>query len=145
MTGALALALLLSLFPHVLFRACIEARAAQIARTADASTVPAPVLLTVALMESHFGCHPASGGCWGAPADPQHRHDAGTPSQAAHALATGFRVCGTWEGAVGRFRSGLCRPTTVQHRRYVRTVLGLVEAVYTRGGVAVPTTLRGAP
>lgn len=131
MVSRMTAAAILALFPHLLYRPCIEARRARIVAVAEASapTVPPAVLLSVALHESHFGCAPGSGGCWGAPVDPVHRHDAGTPAQAARALATGYRVCGTWAGAVGRFRSGLCAPTSAVHRRYVATVMALAARV----------------
>jgi len=128
--AAFLLTVLLGLFPHHRYPACVARRAPQIAAHAESAYadhgVPPAVMLVVGLYESHWGCHPASGGCWGAPVDVRHRFTAGTPGHAARALARSYAVCGTWRGAVSRFRSGLCRPWQVAHRAYVRNVMALV-------------------
>jgi hypothetical protein len=73
-----------------------------------ATGVPVRLLLAVGYAESHLGCAPRSGGCWGAPASRTARHTAGRASHAASALALGHRRCGTWRGALGHFRCGQC-------------------------------------
>lgn len=79
------------------------------ADSATATGVPPSILLMVGFFETHLGCARGSGGCWGSPVDNRHRHVAGTPRRAADDLATSYRVCGTWLGAVSRYRCGLCR------------------------------------
>jgi hypothetical protein len=122
--------------------ACIRRRAASLAASAQAAVdqvarerpgaavVPADLLLVVAYLESHLGCAPGSGGCWGAPASPAHRGTAGRPVHAARALASGLRVCTTEIGAVSRFRCGLCRCPVAPGRGYTaQDALRLVERV----------------
>ena len=112
MTAAEALAALLALFAHVLHRPCLDARRDQIVRDADAASrdhhVPVALLLATGFAESHLGCAPRSGGCWGAPRDREHRRSAGRADHAASALALGQRRCGSWPGAVAHFRCGAC-------------------------------------
>lgn len=107
---------LLATHPHLAHRACIERRASQIAADADAAAtrygVPVAVLLSVAVLESHLGCAPHSGGCWGAPISRTRRQTAGRADHAASALALGYRRCRTDEGAVSHFRWGVCRRAT---------------------------------
>lgn len=109
------LAALLVLHSHIPepMGSCIRGRQTEIARQAqeasDRTGVPPAIILVVGFMESHFGCHPRSGGCWGAPVDPQHRQTAGTHMHAAVALQHSFAVCHSWQGAISRFRCGLCR------------------------------------
>ena len=71
MSAAAWLVALLATYPHLAHRACVEARAPQIAADADDAaarySVPVATLLAVAVLESHLGCAPRSGGCWGAP------------------------------------------------------------------------------
>lgn len=123
---------------------CIESHLTQIANNAAEGErlhgVPAGVMLVVGFMETHLGCDRNEGGNWGAPIDPQHRHTAGTPLQAAHALAVSYQRCGgqDWARAVGRFRSGLCAPSRVEHRIYVHQVGRLVRRLYTTVGQPVP-------
>jgi len=74
--------------------------------------MPTEVLTAVGFMETHLGCDQGEGGNWGAPISATRRHIAGTPMQAATILWHSYQVCGTWEGAARRFRTGLCRPTT---------------------------------
>jgi hypothetical protein len=130
MIAQAVLATLLGMLPHLRHARCVEAHRADIVARADAAHethgVPPAVLLVVGLLESHWGCNPRSGGCWGAPASRRHRFVAGTSDHAAAALARSYRVCGTWRGAVGRFRSGLCRPWQAEHRAYVAQAMGLV-------------------
>lgn len=136
------IALLINLIPHSPYLACIRANEAAIASTLAKSEhdygVPPSVLLVVGLLESHLGCNPRSGGCWGAPIDMQHRNVAGTPLHAARALASSYRVCGTWRGAIGRFRSGLCRPTQHAHTQYVARAMTWIERLNTGVGVSTP-------
>lgn len=138
------LAALLVIFPRSPAITCLRTRAEVIASQArDAAYtrhVPPGLLLAIGFMESHLGCDRASGGCWGAPIDPQHRGTAGTPDHAAQALATSFRVCGSWEGAVCRFRCGLCRCPD-RHTRYASTAMGLARRIYTTAGEPVPVAL----
>lgn len=123
---------LLSLFPRSPSLACLRSRTEAITRDAADATaqhdVPPALLLAVGFVETHLGCDRASGGCWGAPIDPQHRGTAGRASHAAQALATSYRVCGTWEGAVCRFRCGLCR-CPPQHAQYTRNALSLAARI----------------
>lgn len=125
----LALAALLALFPHFPTRPCVVQRTHAITTALvegeRAHGVPPALLAAVAFHETHLGCDAGEGGNWGAPTDRRHRHTAGTPLDAARALARSYAVCGDWAGAVGRFRSGLCRPFNPAHRAYVRSVLRL--------------------
>lgn len=111
----LLLSAILSIYPHMSGhnRACIERNfddIVMVAVNADHDMgVPPAVLYAVGFLETHLGCDQGEGGNWGAPIDRQHRHTAGRPSQAAASLATGYRVCHTWEGAISRFRSGRCQ------------------------------------
>lgn len=127
MIEQLFLALMLLLPPAARFSSCIQQHRSfiveKVALAEEEHGIPPAVMLVVAYLESHYGCHPNSGGCWGAPIDMQHRLTAGTPNHAAVALhtgfygegrvdrngnPTGFRGCHTWLGAVSRFRCGLC-------------------------------------
>ena len=112
MSAAAWIVALLEVYPHLAHRACIEARAPQIAADADAASarhgVPVALLLAVAVLESHLGCAPRSGGCWGAPVSRTRRQTAGRADHAASALALGYRRCGSWPGAVSHFRWGTC-------------------------------------
>lgn len=113
MTAAEALALLLALLPaRRPYAACLAARTARVTADADAASrehgVPVRLLLAVGYAESHLGCAPRSGGCWGAPVSRTALHTAGRASHAASALALGHRRCGTWTGAVAHFRCGRC-------------------------------------
>ena len=112
MTAAAWIVALLSAYPHLAHRACVVARASQIAADADSAAaryaVPVGVLLAVAVLESHLGCAPRSGGCWGAPVSRTRRQTAGRADHAASALALGLRRCHSDEGAVSHFRWGVC-------------------------------------
>jgi hypothetical protein len=112
-TAAEALALMLAMLPAGRpYRGCIDTRRASIVTQADAASrehgVPMRLLLAVGYAESHLGCAPRSGGCWGAPISRTARHTAGRASHAASALALGHRRCGTWRGAIAHFRCGRC-------------------------------------
>lgn len=135
---------LMAMFSHSPARACLTARQDQIVtQAADAQAsrgVPVGVLLAVGFMESHLGCDRASGGCWGAPISPMRRRTAGTPDHAARALATSFRICGSWRGAISRFRCGLCRGPA-RYDRYVNTALRIVRGLYRRAGIEEPPML----
>lgn len=140
---ALALFLaLLSILPHSRATPCLHERAQAIVRMAAVAEqdrgVPAGVLLVVGLLETHCGCDIGEGGGWGAPIDPRHRHTAGTSDTAARILQHSLTACGTWERAIGRFRSGLCAPFNPVHQAYVRRAMGLIRREYATAGVAVP-------
>ena len=144
----LLFAALLALLPHVPqpMRGCMQRRhghiSEQIARASAVHGVPPAVLMVVGLLESHFGCAPGSGGCWGAPVDRRHRSTAGTPNQAAIALATSFRVCRNWRGAIARFRCGLCQCPMRSGRGYTPGyAVRLVERVHQRAGLPLPDGL----
>ncbi len=137
----LLFAALLAILPRVPepMRGCIEQRrhdiVQQIHFAALAQGVPPAVLLVVGMLESHYGCAARSGGCWGAPIDPTHRLTAGTPHHAAVALSTSFRVCRTWQGAISRFRCGLCACRPHPERGYTAEYAArLVERVHQRAG-----------
>lgn len=144
MTPTLAatyLAALLALYPHALHRERIIAARESIAqRLSDGETVngvPVSVLLAVAWHESHLGFARGSGGCWGAPINAAHRLTAGTSVNAARVLARGHTYCrGSWRGAVGFFRSGVCSGGT--HADYVVRVGGLVRRLHTAIGSPPP-------
>ena len=113
MSAAAVLSALLTLLPvPAARRRCIVSHRGAIGRDADAVSarygVPVSVLLAVGYLESHLGCAPRSGGCWGAPISPRRRGTAGGPAHAAAALAWGYRRCTTTLGAVSHFRCGRC-------------------------------------
>lgn len=143
----LIFAAILYMFPNANHRACLQERRTTIENNAEDAAnrngVPVGVLIVAGWMESHMGCDPASGGCWGAPIDPQHRHTAGTPNHAAVALATSYRVCHSWEGAISRFRCGLCT-CPPRYNAYVQTSVNLVARLYARVNHAAPPDLRRA-
>jgi hypothetical protein len=93
--------------------------------------MPMEMIAAVGFMETHLGCDSGEGGNWGAPISPTQRHTAGTPLQAATALWHGYEVCGTWEGAARRFRTGLCRPTP-SGSSYSRAALRVVDRLRSR-------------
>lgn len=98
---------------------------------AERLSVPSGLALSVSFHETHVGCDRNEGGGWGAPIDIRHRHTAGTPEHAIRALRRSFEVCHDWEGAVSRFRSGLCHlPRGDRRRGYVRSVLHLAGVIY---------------
>jgi len=143
--GAELLVALLSLWRHMRYRECIEAHRAQIVAVAEAGEreygVPAGLSLVTGFFETHLGCAHGEGGNWGAPIDRFHRHTAGTPMHAVRAMAASYRVCGTWVGAVGRFRSGLCHPTNPLHRVAVTMRVRTTRIIYQQAGLPVPEGL----
>jgi len=137
MTPEQVLVAILAIFPHMSGnnRACVESRRDRIVQQLTETTaagVPAPLMASVAFMETHLGCDRHEGGNWGAPIDRNHRHTAGTHMDAAQALLTGLQRCGTWDGAVMRFRSGMCRTQQAYAVRYVRIVNALVRRIEMR-------------
>ena len=78
--------------------------------------MPTEVFASIGFMETHLGCDQGVGGNWGAPISSAQRHVAGTPMQAATALWRSYEVCGSWDGAARRFRTGLCRQTVIGTR-----------------------------
>lgn len=145
MNADILLSALLSLYRHINYRECIEANRFHIASVADEGEreygVPAGLSLVTGFFETHLGCAHGEGGNWGAPIDRFHRHTAGAPMQAVRAIASSYRVCGTWIGAVGRFRSGLCRPVHAQHRETATIRVSTVRRIYQRAGLPVPEGL----
>ena len=128
MTPAAILAALLSLYPRSPAAQCLHARRGAILDALVAAhrahpEVPTALLAAVGWHESHLGCARASGGCWGSPRDRDHRHTAGTPTDAARDLAHALRACGSTVGAIARFRGGSCRPGP--HTAYVARVAAL--------------------
>ena len=115
-----AVTAILALFPYMSGnnRQCIIEHRTQIEQVLVEAQrqypeMPTEVLTAVGFMETHLGCDQGEGGNWGAPISATRRHVAGTPMQAAAILWHSYEVCGTWEGAARRFRTGLCRNTMV--------------------------------
>lgn len=144
MTAAQVLLALLALLPvPAARRACITARrdaiVANATRSADAAHVPVEVLLVVAYLESHVGCAPGSGGCWGAPISPTRRGTAGNSNHAAAALAWGYRRCHTDLGAIAHFRYGRCATPARHGPGYTpEAAMRLVERVRAYAPPATP-------
>ena len=138
MSATAWIAALLMAFPSLAHRTCVRSRAPQIAAAAEAAAqrheVPVGLLLAVAVLESHLGCNPRSGGCWGAPISRNRRGVAGTADHAASALALGLRRCGTDEGAIAHFRWGRCHVPAGAHGYGPQQVLRLAERVAGRMG-----------
>lgn len=150
MTSALILSAILALFPHMSGnnRACIEQNRAHIAAQLDEThaaypDVPLEVMAAVAFAETHLGCDAGEGGNWGAPISRDRRHTAGTHLHAAGALHRSLAVCGTVDGAIQRFRTGLCDPrrqtanlrVREQATTYLRTVRRLEAAIVRRAAL----------
>lgn len=137
-------AALLFFYPNANYRPCLEARRDRIeiqaAEAAEENHVPVGVLLVIGWVESHNGCNPRSGGCWGAPIDRNHRLTAGRAGEAAHSLRMNFDNCHTWEGAISAFRSGSCH--TLRYRKYVTDVLWLIERAYAHVDEPLPPDFR---
>lgn len=126
--AAIILAALVAIYPRSPARPCLDARRPAILAAITAATraypdVPPALLVAVGWHESHLGCAPRSGGCWGSPRDSRHRSTAGSPTDAARDLSRSLRVCGSVAGAVARFRGGLCRAGV--HTAYVARVVAL--------------------
>ena len=141
---------LVSPYPHAQSTRLILSQRHAIAHLAeDAATahgIPVELLLAVGYHETWCGTHPHEGGNWGAPRPHQHdRHLAGTADDAAAALARSIEVCGgSLRGAIGRFRSGLCRPWNPAHRAYVERVVGTIRRLHRAAGTEPPTELASA-
>lgn len=136
---------MLAVLPPTPLRRRIDARREMIVATATAGQelygVPPALVLAVGFLESRWGADPRSGGSWGTPVDMRHRNVAGPPVGAARALASSYRVCGTWLGAVHRFRCGLCRcPRLVGYE--APYALGLAERALAHAGEAPPARWR---
>ena len=123
---------IMHIYPHVLRRQCLIARrdhiVSNIAASQQVHNVPPAVITAIGFAETHLGCDHGEGGGWGAPISPTRRHIAGTPLHAARALATSYRVCGNWNGAVRRFRTGLCHSTRVGDQ-YMNNVIHLINRI----------------
>jgi len=147
MTSSLILSALLAIFPYMNGnnRACIEQNRARIAAQLDETHAAYPAIAletmaAVAFRETHLGCDAGEGGNWGAPISRLRRHTAGTHMHAAGALHRSLAVCGTLDGAIMRFRVGLCNPrrqTTnlrvrAQAEAYLRKVRSLEREIVRR-------------
>lgn len=121
MTPEAILIAILGIFPHMSGhnRQCIVRNQAHIVRQLEEVSQPvepgAPVPPTeltaaVAFAETHLGCDHGEGGNWGAPISAARRHVAGTHLSAVRILSRSYQVCGNWDQAVMRFRTGLCNP-----------------------------------
>lgn len=144
---------ILAMFPHMSGnnRRCIETQQSRIvqqlrevSRPYEPGAPVPPVELTaaVAFAETHLGCDLHEGGNWGAPIDAQHRHTAGTHMNAVRVLSQSYRVCGGWDGAILRFRTGLCDPRRSpservrrQGARYLRVIHRLMDGIRAQGEV----------
>jgi hypothetical protein len=137
MSPATILTALLHLFPYMNGnnRQCIETQQARIISQLNDLTnnppleivVPLEVIVPVAFRETHLGCDAQEGGGWGAPISASRRHTAGTHRNAARILAVGFQLCGTWDRAIYRFRTGHCT------RRGLRADIAAIGDRYLRG------------
>ena len=135
LTAAQIVTAILAMFPAMSGnnRECIIARRTRIENHITAAQrqfpeMPSEVFASIGFIESHFGCNPRSGGSWGVPISPSRRNIAGTPLQAASVLWHSYQACHTWDGAARRFRTGLCRPTTVG-TRYSRIATNLTNRI----------------
>ncbi len=141
-TATALLIALLSLLPHSPGTACVRTRidhiAAQIAEIETTYGVPPGLTVAICWRESWCGCHPASGGSWGAPRDARHRNIAGPPNTTGHILQVGFEQCGSWFASVTRFRSGHCvfRRLLVGYEPI--DAIRLAQRVYERAGLETP-------
>lgn len=142
---------ILALFPHMSGnnRHCIETQQARIVQQLlevsqphepGAPVPPTELTAAVAFAETHLGCDLHEGGNWGAPLDRLHRHTAGTHMHAVRALSRGYQRCGSWDGAVLRFRTGLCNPrrspspqVREQGTHYLRVIRRIVEGIRAHG------------
>ena len=137
---------ILAIFPHMSGnnRQCIIDRqpriAAQLREVSEpiepgAPVPPVELTAAVAFAETHLGCDINEGGNWGAPIDRNHRHTAGTHLSAVRVLSRGYAQCGSWDGAIVRFRTGFCNPArqgatpAIQAigARYLRTIHSIME------------------
>lgn len=130
-----AVTAILALFPYMSGnnRQCIIENRTQIEQVLTEAhqvypNMPTEVFIAVGFMETHLGCDAVGNGNWGAPISSTQRHIAGTPMQAATVLWRSYEVCGSWDGATRRFRTGLCGNTSVG-LRYSRTAMSLANRV----------------
>lgn len=134
MSGLAVVLAILGLFPYMSGnnRQCVVDRQVRIAEQLEETVrmgVPVLVMAAVAFQETHLGCDRGEGGGWGAPIDRFHRHTAGTHVQAAQSLVNGMGACGSWEGAVIRFRTGACAPRGGPGPAYGRAVMNLAGRI----------------
>ncbi len=133
MTPESILIAILAIFPYMNGnnRQCIIDRQPRIAEQLREVSQPiepgAPVPPThltaaVAFKETHLGCDINEGGNWGAPIDRNHRHTAGTHLSAVTSLVHGYQRCGSWDGAVLRFRTGFCNPARQGASRQIQVI-----------------------
>jgi len=103
MSAAAWIVALLSAYPHLQHRACIEARAPQIAADADSAAarhgVPVALLLAVAVLELHLGCAPRSGCDAAIRTRALCRTSGGACALAARTSATAPTTCGALQRA----------------------------------------------
>lgn len=106
----------LTLYPSYPARNCIIERRENIEGVLNTARetypeMPMEMLASIGFLETHLGCY--GGGGWGAPLSRTQRNLPGTPIRAAGILWRSFQVCGNWEGAARRFRTGICTHTTI--------------------------------
>jgi hypothetical protein len=106
----------LTLYPSYPARSCIIERRENIEGVLNTAReaypeMPMEVLASIGFLETHLGCY--GGGGWGAPLSRTQRHLPGTPIRAAGILWRSFQVCGNWEDAARRFRTGICTHTAI--------------------------------
>ena len=153
MTPEAIITALLLMFPHMSGhnRQCIETNREHITQQLrevqqpfepGAPVPPLELTAAVAFTETHLGCDHNEGGNWGAPVDGRHRHTPGTHMSALRVLSRSYTVCGTWDGAVMRFRTGLCDPrrqssspaVAQQGVSYLRRVKNLIRRMQSVSG-----------
>ena len=133
MTPEAIIIAILGIFPHMSQnnRQCIIDRTPQITQQLQevgepiepgAAVPPRELTAAVAFLETHLGCDRFEGGNWGAPINARQRHVPGNHMSAVRILVRGYRTCGTWEGSVMRFRTGLCNPRRQSSNRHIQTV-----------------------
>ena len=130
-TATEIIAAFLSLHPHSPANNCIVSRREVIEEALNTSQttypqMPIEMFATIGYMETHMGCY--GNGNWGAPISARQRHIAGPPARAAAILWHSFEVCGNWEAAARRFRTGLCGHTTIGDR-YSRTAMQIANSI----------------
>lgn len=153
MSSALIISAILALYPYMSGnnRSCIERNRARIEQQLDETVaaypdVPRLTIAAVAFAETHLGCDAGEGGNWGAPISRLRRHVAGTHLHAAGALHRSLVVCGNVDGAIMRFRVGLCNPrrqttnVAVQRRAhaYLQRVRALEQRIQARAAQFTP-------
>lgn len=120
-------------FPQTPARQCLINRREIVVGAIESSMrtypeMPPQLFVAVGFLETHLGCARGEGGNWGAPISPTRRHVAGTPMHAARALWRSYEVCGDWEAATRRFRTGLCRNTIIG-TRYGRNAIRFARSI----------------